>query len=196
MKQILHKISLLVISISLLSCSVKQPPLLNRSYLGKQYHLHGFSLMQPQEGNWIISSKADDEIVFVSGDKNTFVTYIAQAAIMRLEERYTNEEFKKYIESNYLWGKENKNKRYSAIREEYSVSNEMNSFCIRYYSQVKDYSPKAPVDGDYFILENEGLICRHPENTNIATTFEFSKRYLPANIPNAFPHRAQQFQNS
>lgn len=148
--------------------------------------------MQPQEGNWIVSSKTDDEIVFASGDKNTLVTYIAKAAVMQMRGKYTNEEFKQFIESNYLWGKENRNKRFSVIRDEYSVSDEMNSFCIRYYAKAKDYSPKAPVDGDYFILENEGLICRHPENTNIVTAFEFSKRYLPENPPST-SNKAQQF---
>lgn len=193
MRNFLHKISLLIISISLISCSGKQPQILNSSDLGKRYQLHGFSLMQPQEGDWILSFKTDDEIVFARGVKNTFETHIAKAAIMRLRDRYTNEEFKQFIETKFLWGEENINKRFSVIKDEYSVSDEMNSFCVRYYVKAKDYSPKAPSDGDYFILENEGLICRHPENINIATTFEFSKRYSPANVPNAFPHTAQQF---
>jgi hypothetical protein len=194
MNELLKQISILIIAVSLLSCTEGKPQLLNRSDHGKRYKLQGFSLTQPQGENWMLSSEADDEIVFVTGRKNTLETYIAKATIMRLRERYTNEEFKKFIESKYVWGeKDKRDKRFSVIKEEYSVSDAMNAFCIQYYTKAKDYSPKTPVDGDYFILENEGLICRHPENMNIATAFEFSKRSLSDQIQSDFSYRAQQF---
>jgi hypothetical protein len=188
-----QKILLLIISILLLACAKERPQKLNLSDLSKRYNLSGYSLMQPQEGNWSLSSKTDDEIVFVSRDKFPLETRVAKASIMRLRERYTNKGFKQFIESKFLWGDKVNTKRFSVINEEYSVSNEMNTYCVQYQSTAQEYSPKVPAGEDYFILEASGLVCRHPENKNIVTTFDFSSRYLPQNSPVNFSSRATQF---
>jgi hypothetical protein len=193
LKEQLKKILFLITFIFLLACSKERPQTLNFSDKDKRYDLPGFSMMQPQEGSWSLSSKTNDEIVFVSRDKFPLETFVAKASIMHLRERYTNEEFKQFIESKFLWGEKDTTKRFSVIKEEYSVSNEMNTYCVRYQTTAQDYSPKVPANEDYFILEASGFVCRHPENINIITTFDFSSRYLPQSSPVDFSSRATQF---
>jgi hypothetical protein len=82
MKEQLRTISLLIIFTLLLACSKESPQALNLFDKGKRYNLSGFSLKQPQEGNWSLSSNTNEEIVFVSGDKSTLETLVAKASVI------------------------------------------------------------------------------------------------------------------
>jgi tetratricopeptide (TPR) repeat protein len=74
------------------------------------------------------------------------------------------------------------------------LSNKNNDFCVRFHTILKDYDAKnLPQSSDFLIIEDIGLICRHPDNKKIGITIALSQRTKPENKINNFKSIANDF---
>jgi hypothetical protein len=73
-------------------------------------------------------------------------------------------------------------------------STEKNTPAVRYHTKYKDFgATNLPKGASYLIVEDIGIMCRHPDNKNVGITIALSQRSLPEDAIENFEKLANDF---
>jgi len=153
----------------------------------------GLSLFPPAGENWHYEVVNPARIEFGKLGNNKLESFIASAVTHKLPLASSEEEFLKKI-SDERWGEKSKQIRFKTLFKEEKITHEKGTLCIRYHTKYKDYGSKyLTKEIPFFIVEDIGLICRHPGNTKIGVSIGISQRAKPDKLLINFNKLANEF---
>jgi len=84
--------------------------------------------------------------------------------------------------------------RYEDILNNETMSYEKNTIAVRFHTKYKDFGAKNLPKGEkYLVVEDYGIICRHPNHANVAVYMAFSQRTLPTEASKTLQRIADDF---
>lgn len=153
----------------------------------------GLSLFPPAGEHWHTETVHPARIQFGKLGNDKLESFLASAVIHKLPAVASEEEFLKKI-SEGRWGEKRDQVRFKNLVKEENISHEKGALCIRYHSKYEDYGSKyLTKDIPFFIVEDIGLICRHPMNNKIGVSIGVSQRARPGKLMSNFNELANDF---
>ena len=153
----------------------------------------GLSLFSPAGGNWHHETVHPARIEFGKLANNNLESIVASAVTHKLPPAASEEEFLKKV-SEERWGEKQAQARFITLLKEEKITHEKGTLCIRYHTKYEDHGSKYLTKGiPFFIVEDIGLICRHPENTKIGVSIGISQRAKPDKLIINFNKLADDF---
>jgi hypothetical protein len=159
----------------------------------EKFKIIGLSLLPPAGGNWQTETVHPARIEFGKLGNDKLESFVASAVIHNLPVAESEEEFLEKI-SEERWGEKQEQVRYKLLLKEENISHENGVLCIRYHAKYEDHGSKyLTKDIPLFIVEDIGLICRHPGNNKIGVSIGISQRAMPDKLISNFSELANDF---
>jgi hypothetical protein len=159
----------------------------------KRLEIIGLSLLPPSGENWHHEIVHPARIEFGKLGNDKLESFIAFAVTHKLPEAESEEEFLEKI-SEGRWGESKEQVRFKTLLNEEKITHEKGTLCVRYHTKYEDHGSKyLSKDLPYFIVEDIGLICRHPGNRTIGVSIGISQRAKPENLLDNFNKLANDF---
>jgi hypothetical protein len=153
----------------------------------------GLSLFPPAGEKWHHETVHPARIEFGKFGNNKLESFVASAVTHKLPAAASEEEFLKKI-SEERWGEKQEQARFRTLLKEEKITHEKGALCIRYHTKYEDHGSKfLTKEIPFFIVEDIGLICRHPENTKIGVSIGISQRAKPDKLLMNFNKLADDF---
>lgn len=160
--------------------------------LTNRLEILGVSMLPPQEDGWRYSKVHPARIEFgkVGGRKDR--SLVGVVVLSKLPTTSSIEEFIKVISEQRA--RNTGNPRFENLTNDEVFSTEKDTPSVRYHTKYKDFGAKnLPKGASYLIVEDIGIMCRHPENKNVGVTIALSQRSLPENAIENFEVLANDF---
>lgn len=152
----------------------------------------GVSLLPPQEDGWHYVKKHPARIEFGKIGTPKGQSFAGMVVLSKLPDIGSEKEFLEVISKQRK--RDSGNPRYEDLLNEETVSYEKNTIAVRFHTKYKDYGAKnLPKSSSYLIVEDIGIICRHPENKNVGVTIALSQRSTPEDASKTFESLAEDF---
>lgn len=160
----------------------------------ERYKIVGLSLLPPEGENWNHQIVHPARIEFGKLGNNKLESFIASAVTHKLPESSSEEEFFSKI-SEERWGE--KQVRFKIVIKEEKITHEKGTICVYYHTKYEDHdSEYLANDIPFFIVEDIGLICRHPENSKVGVSIGISQKARPDKLLTSFNKLAENFLNN
>lgn len=184
-------ISLLLVILA--SCANRNLTLINEEDSQKTINIIGVSMLPPEGNGWHYEIVHPARIQF--GRIGTYFpqTIAASVVLHKIPVTETEEEFLIEV-SKERWSKKDEQNRFTNVLVEENISHEKNTLCVRYHTIYQDLGSKyLKSKNQYFLIEDIGLICRHPENEKIGVSVGISQRSMPGRTYKKFKTIANAF---
>jgi len=152
----------------------------------KPITLQGFSVLPPKGENWQYVKPDETTIFFFKKGQDETHTFVvrAQGAILPAKSTAPKENFLESIRSEQL--EQQSKTKYKYYDNEFALTEEKNTLCVRNHSMWKDYASKhIPESEPYLVGEEIGLVCRHPDKNNtynVGVFLVYSQRAKEADL--------------
>lgn len=154
--------------------------------------IEGLSLLPPRGEGWYFKKKHSGSIEFGKLGDTKDQSILGLAMLSKLPEIKSKEEFLVLVSKQR--SREPIPNRFELVLNKEDLSNERNDFCVRFHTILKDYDAKnLPQTSDFLVVEDIGLICRHPYNKEIGATIALSQRTKQNNKIDNFESIANEF---
>lgn len=162
----------------------------------EEIKIEGLSLLPPEGREWFYKKEHSGSLIFgkLGNDKDQSVA--GMAILSKLPEIKSKDEFLAIVSKQR--SREPSPARFELVSNTETISDERVDFCVRFHTIQKDYGANnlPPMSG-FLIVEDIGLICRHPYNKKIGVTIALSQRTKQNNKISNFKSIANEFvQNS
>ena len=186
--------TILVLLILMLSAFTTQEPTLQKiNGPQKRLNIVGLSLLPPSGDGWHYKIVHPARIEFGKLGNNELQSLIASAVAHKLPTAESEKDFLSKI-SEERWREEKSNTRFKNLLIEEKISHEKECLCVRYHSKYEDHGSKyLSKQIPYLIVEDIGLICRHPGNKNVGISIGISQRAEPNKLLQNFESIANDF---
>lgn len=176
---------------STVGCIAENARLTKITSLTNRFEILGVSMLPPQEAGWHYEKLSPAKIEFgkITRKDQSFVGLVLLSRLPKIESK---DEFIKVLSEQRQ--RNTGNPRYETLinDEEYSVEKETPS--LRFHTKYKDKaSPHLPEGKECFIVEDYGIICRHPKAWNVAVFIALSQRTLPGEEQTDWKEIADEF---
>ena len=152
----------------------------------------GVSLLPPQEDGWHYAKIHPARIEFGKIGNQKGQSFAGMIVLSKLPDVGSEKEFLDVISKQRK--RDSGNPRYEDLLNEEAISYEKNTIAVRFHTKYKDYGAKnLPKSSSYLIIEDIGIICRHPENKNVGVTIALSQRSTPEDASKTFKSLADEF---
>lgn len=168
----------------LVSCSKTNPGCKKIDHYEERKKIIGLSVLSPQEDSWYFKQVSPARIEFGSVKSNKRQSIVASVVAHRIPLAESDNDFLQKI-SEERW-KEKKDSRYKDLLIEQNLSYELGTLCVKYHTKYEDHGSKyLSKKTAFFIVEDIGVICRHPENFGVGISVGISQRTEPnKSLPN------------
>ena len=158
-----------------------------------QVSITGVTVMPPQGKGWYLKKRKSSYMMFGQLGSSRDQSIVGAILLAKLPKTVkTPNEFLALISE--LRSREITPNRFENILNKETLTSEKGKFCVRYHTIYKDFNPtNLPKSSKFLIVEDIGMICRHPYNKNVAVNMAFSQRTLPANKIKNFEILANEF---
>lgn len=184
-----------ILMFSLVSACVEtqeKEPVTDKS---KLFHVYDISYRIPSMGDWAFEHQDEYSVLLKNGEDEDPVNSIAKIEVIDNERYYTDKQLFFLLEKTFLLEEKTTYKyRYEIIDSSVTKTSGDGIFCIRTYSKLKDFRPKAkPAGSGFMIMETLEHICRHPKDPSKFVIVGFSMRAIPRKADTDFILRAEDF---
>ena len=188
-----HFIILVFLIPMLAACSTKQPTFLKIAEPQIRKNIIGLSIFPPPGDGWHYKTVSPARIEFGTLRTNEIQSLVASAVAHKIPTSESENGFLLKI-SEERWRDTKSNSRYKDLLIEEDISHEKESLCVRYHTKYEDHGSKyLSKQIPFFIVEDIGLICRHPENYNVGISIGISQRAEPNKLLQNFESIANAF---
>lgn len=179
----------------LTACAAEQLNLTKIKDPTERLYVTGLSFLPPHGGDWHYQKINPYKITLgklANSEINSFVGLVITHKIPEIKSEEETD-FLKMVSSE-RWKDKNNESRFKTILNEETISHEKEEICVRFHTKLEDHGSKyLSQDIPYFILEDIGLVCRHPSDKNVGVTVGLSLRMGPEDYMNNFPELANSF---
>jgi len=177
----------------LAACSTKQPTFLKISEPQIRRNIIGLSILPPPGDGWHYKAVSPARIEFGKLRTNEIQSLVASAVAHKIPTSESENGFLLKISEERRRDTKS-NSRYKDLLIEEDISHEKESLCVRYHTKYEDHGSKyLSKQIPFFIVEDIGLICRHPENYNVGISIGISQRAEPNKLLQNFESLANAF---
>ncbi len=160
--------------------------------LTNRIELLGISLLPPQENGWSYIRNHPARITFGKSGAQDGQSVMGGVVLSKLPDVGSEEEFLEVVSKQRH--RDKGNPRYEDILDEQTISHEKNTLGVRIHTKYKDFGAKnMPGGSSYLVVEDIGIMCRHPENKNVAVSIILSQRSRPEDTITNFQALAEGF---
>jgi len=137
--------------------------------------IEGLSLLPPDGNGWYFNKKNPTYLLLGKLGNNEDQSVVGSAILSKLPEVKSKEEFLALISEQR--SRKPFPSRFELISNTETISKERDNFCIRFHTIHNDYESKnLPETEEFLVVEDIGLVCRHPYDKKIAVTIVLSQR--------------------
>ncbi len=191
-----HLIILIFLIFMLVACSKQQPNLQINNDSQIRKNIIGLSILPPPGDGWLYKTVSPARIEFGKLRASKFQSLVASVVAHKIPTSESENDFLLKI-SKERWRDAKNNAQYKNLLIEENISHEKNSLCVRYHSKYEDHGSKyLSKQIPFFIIEDIGLICRHPGNYNVGISIGMSQRAEPNKLLQSFESIANDFLSS
>lgn len=178
----------------LLSASASKPSTLQKIRNAQErIYITGLSLLPPPDGGWYKTVLHPARIEFGKVEADKHQSFVAEAVAHKLPLAESEKDFLVKI-SEIRWSDKESKSRFKDLLVEENISHEKGSLCVRYHTKYEDHGSKyLSKHIPYFIVEDIGLICRHPDNHAVGISIGISQRAEPNKLLQNFQSIANEF---
>ncbi len=152
----------------------------------------GMSLLPPQREGWSYIRNHPARITFGKPGNTSDQSVIGAVVLSKLPDIGSEAEFLEVVSKQRH--RNVGDPRYEYLVDEETVSCEKNTLGVRIHTKYKDFGAKNLPEGcSCLIVEDIGIMCRHPENKNVAASIILSQRSKPENTVTNFQELADGF---
>ena len=187
------KITLIFFILSLsTSCTTRQLiPISEDSK--KELSIIGVTMLPPSGKGWNYQIVHPARIQFGKFGDYELQTITASVVLHKLPVADSEQQFLAEV-SKERWGQNDEQERFNNVLVEETIVHEKNTLCIRYNTIYQDFGSQYLQDSNqHFVVEDIGLICRHPENEKVGVSIGVSQRYKPGRMYRDFKEVANAF---
>ncbi|NQW29081.1 MAG: hypothetical protein HQ472_01030 [Ignavibacteria bacterium] len=189
------KIYLLVIATFLTSsfgCAAKSVEFQKVTSLTNRIEVMGLTLLPPQEEGWEYKKITLARTQFGKVGAHKDQSLAGLVVLSKLPNIGSKEKFMKVVSEQRA--RNTGNPRFENLINDEVFSAEKDTPAVRYHTKYKDFGAiNLPKGAKYLIVEDIGIMCRHPENQNVGVTIALSQRSLPEDAIENFEELANEF---
>lgn len=158
----------------------------------ERIRIEGVSILTPQGDGWYYKKATPGKLILGKLGNSKAQSIVGMTVLSKLPEIKTKEEFLALV------SKQRARKpipaRFKSILNTEIISDERDVFCVRFHTIHHDYEANnLPKTSDFLVVEDIGIICRHPYNKNIGVTIGLSQRTKKNNQISNFKSIANDF---
>jgi hypothetical protein len=189
------KIYILIVATFLTSsfgCVAKNAGFESITDLTNRIEVMGLTLLPPQEAGWEYKKISLARTQFGKVGDHKGQSLAGLVVLSKLPNISSKEEFMKVVSEQRA--RNTGNPRFENLINEEVFSSEKDTPAVRYHTKYKDFgATNLPKGAEYLIVEDIGIMCRHPENRNVGVTIALSQRSLPEDAIENFEALANDF---
>jgi len=177
---------------SALGCTAEQTGFEKITDLTNRIEVMGLTLLPPQEVGWEYKKISPARTQFGKVGTQKGQSLAGMVVLSKLPNIGSKEEFMKVVSEQRA--RNTKNPRFEDLINDEVFSTEKDTPSVRYHTKYKDFgATNLPKGYEYLIVEDVGIMCRHPDNKNVAVTIALSQRSLPEDAIENFEALANDF---
>lgn len=166
---------LCVVVLGLISCS----SIRKVENTTERFYRKGFSILPPQESGWQVKDGYQRKVAFYKKGEMPKTSYVVSAYTSGHSINFENEEEFEMVMGKLRISMEFRPKRNVLLEKKVNLAPNIGKYCLKSYSKLKDFGRGGKASDRYYLRENFGLICLHPEDKNRLVNFAISYRYPP-----------------
>ena len=151
-----------------------------------------FSFIPPQEEGWVMTYRSDQKVEIGKRGDDIDESYAVMIQVLEIPDVQSDSEFLSFIKGQAadVQGR----RRFIRIQNDVELSQGRGEYCAEFHVKSEDHEPVKRSDGEGpMILEEMGVICRHPDDEDKFIDFSYSHRYYPGDEDSDFGLRAAKF---
>ncbi len=177
---------------SALGCIAGQAGFEKITNLTNRIEVIGLTLLPPQEEGWEYKKISPAKTQFGKVGTQKGQSLAGLVVLSKLPNIGSKEEFMKVFSEQLA--RDTGNPRFEDLINDEVFSTEKNTPSVRYHTKYKDFGvTNLPKGAKYLIVEDFGIMCRHPGNKNVGVTIALSQRSLPEDAIENFEALANDF---
>jgi hypothetical protein len=154
----------------------------------------GFYITAPPGDDWY-EKHQQESLFFLKLSKPTTYSLTTKATELILNRKFMRQkDFMEYVKG--MKELHDGINRYSNSSSTYSWENSRSPFCIRYQQNYEDRSVKNLGKNDFIQVKNTGLVCMHPESSEVGIDISYIEKSIPGTQNPSYKNEGEQFLNS
>ena len=177
---------------SALGCAAEKAGFEKITDLTNRIEVIGLTLLPPQEEGWEYKKISLARTLFGKAETQKGQSLAGLVILSKLPNIGSKEEFMNVVSEQRA--RDAGNPRFEDLLNDEVFSTEKNTPSVRYHTKYKDFgATNLPKGAKYLIVEDIGIMCRHPNNKNVGVTIALSQRSLPEDAIENFETLANDF---
>jgi hypothetical protein len=154
----------------------------------------GFYITAPPGENWY-ETHQEESLFFLKVGKPTSYSLSTKATELVVDKKFSRQkDFMEYVKR--MKESHDGTNRYSNSTSSFTWEDKRSPFCIRYQQDYEDRGIKNLNKNDYVQVKNIGLVCMHPESTEVGIDISYQEKSISNTRNPSYQNEGEQFLSS
>jgi hypothetical protein len=154
----------------------------------------GFYITAPPGENWY-ETHQEESLCFLKLSKPTSYSLSTKATELVVDKKFSRQkDFMEYVKR--MKELHDGTDRYSNTSSSFTWEDSRSPFCVRYQQNYEDRGIKNLNKNDYVQVKNIGLVCMHPESTEVGIDISYLEKSISNTRHTSYQNEGEQFLSS